>query len=284
MDSPIQKIEGKYRFYLKRDDLLDPRFSGNKARKLHFFLKSDLAVDTLVSYGSLHSNAMYSLSELAKLKKWRFIYYAAIDEKALQNPKGNLAAALENGMELRSIEELAIDDPNSLSHVVQKGSTLLVPEGVRCKEAQTGVALLAKEIEEWEGEARVFLPSGTGATALFLQKHLGLRVYTTPCVGDERYLKEQFFALEPDSKYHPTILPPPKRYRFGRLYKELFSLWKDLYEHTGVEFDLLYDPVGFATLLHHDMVDERLLYIHQGGLKGNETMIERYKAKFATIT
>ncbi len=284
MKSPIQTIEGRWSFYLKRDDLLHPHFSGNKARKLYTFFQSGDSIDTVVSYGSLHSNAMYSLSALAKLKKWRFIYYARLDSKALRHPKGNLAGALANGMELRSIEYLPIDNHNYLSHTIQRGSTLIVPEGVRCVEAQEGIKLLAQEIKEWGRDVKVFLPSGTGTTALFLQKYLALPVFTVACVGDSNYLKEQFFALEPDERYHPTILEPPKRYRFGRLYKELFILWQELYEHTGVVFDLLYDPVGFATLLHHDLLNKKLLYIHQGGLKANETMIERYKAKFDTIT
>ena len=63
-------------FLLKRDDLLDKEFSGNKARKFHYFLQNDFPqITTLISHGSNQSNAMYSLSVLCKLKKWKFIYY-----------------------------------------------------------------------------------------------------------------------------------------------------------------------------------------------------------------
>ncbi len=235
------------------------------------------------SFGSLHSNAMYSLSFLAKSKGKTFIYYARSDP-SLHNPKGNLKGALENGMILRPLEEWPYG--KELSHLIFIDDRLYIPEGGRCPEAQEGIAILAKEIEEWvkkeQKSPKIFLPSGTGTTALFLQKYLPFPVYTIPCVGDEEYLGEQFVALDPTAPC-PIILSPPKKYRFGRLYLELFELWRELKKQTDVTFDLLYDPIGFATLLYHDLLDEDLLYIHQGGLMGNETMIERYKAKLDKI-
>ncbi len=281
--SPIQRLAFAGRsFLLKRDDLLHPHLSGNKARKFHF-LQQEQDIKEIHSFGSLHSNAMYSLSFLAKERGISFIYYARLDP-SLKEPKGNLKAALENGMLLRPLEEWPYG--KGISHLIFIDGRLYIPEGGRCPQAQEGIAILAKEIVEWAKKKRttptIFLPSGTGTTALFLQKYLPFRVYTTHCVGDERYLEEQFEALDPTAP-KPTIVPPPKKYRFGRLYPELFALWQELKTQTGVTFDLLYDPIGFATLLHHDLLDENLLYIHQGGIMGNETMIERYKAKLDKI-
>ncbi len=281
--SPIQRVTFASRsFFLKRDDLLHPHLSGNKARKFHF-LQRVYNIEEIHSFGSLHSNAMYSLSFLAKSKGKTFIYYARSDP-SLHNPKGNFKGALENGMILRPLEEWPYS--KELSHTVVQDGALFIPEGGRCPEAQEGIAILAKEIEEWaqkeQKSPKIFLPSGTGTTALFLQKYLPFPVYTVPCVGDEKYLGEQFAALDPTAPW-PIILSPPKKYRFGRLYRELFELWRELGKQTGVTFDLLYDPAGFATLLHHDLLDEDLLYIHQGGIMGNETMIERYKAKLDKI-
>ena len=77
INSPIEKIIfNDKQFLVKRDDLLHPEFSGNKARKFYYFFKNDFPeVTTLISHGSNQSNAMYSLSSLAKLKGWKFIYY-----------------------------------------------------------------------------------------------------------------------------------------------------------------------------------------------------------------
>ncbi|WP_281951217.1 1-aminocyclopropane-1-carboxylate deaminase/D-cysteine desulfhydrase [Nitrosophilus kaiyonis] len=301
-NSPIQKLSFKnYNFYIKRDDLIDVDFSGNKARKFYFFLKKSFPkVKKVISYGSMQSNAMYSLSVLAKMKKWEFEYYTRINEKLLENPSGNLKAALENGMKILDIRHWILDigNKNLLSECKIKDDTLIIPEGGRCKEAEFGIALLAEEIIEWANEKNIkklniFLPSGTGTTALFLQKNLfqfqipnsQLQVFTVPCVGDKEYLKKQFFALEKNEKFHPVIIEPPRKYKFGKLYKELYEIWLELKEKTGIEFDLLYDPTGFITLMNSSLITKNspLLYIHQGGLKGNETMIERYKSKFGKI-
>jgi 1-aminocyclopropane-1-carboxylate deaminase/D-cysteine desulfhydrase-like pyridoxal-dependent ACC family enzyme len=76
--SPMQLITFEDQpFFLKRDDLIHSDFSGNKARKLYYFLQNDFPhIQKVISYGSAQSNAMYSLSVLAKMKKWKFEYYA----------------------------------------------------------------------------------------------------------------------------------------------------------------------------------------------------------------
>ena len=85
--------------------LLDHDFSGNKARKLYYFLQNDFPdITKLVSYGSAQSNAMYSLSVLAKMKGWDFEYFVDhIADYLKDHPQGNYKAAVDNGMKI--IEE-----------------------------------------------------------------------------------------------------------------------------------------------------------------------------------
>ncbi|HHS92724.1 MAG TPA: hypothetical protein ENK82_05210 [Campylobacterales bacterium] len=107
------------------------------------------------------------------------------------------------------------------------------------------------------------------------------RVFTTPCVGDTEYLKEQFFMLEKNETFHPQILSPSKKRHFGKLYRESYNIWLELQEKMGIVFDLLYDPHGWLTLLENPEIFEKpTLYIHQGGLIGNESMLARYKRKY----
>ena len=278
LPTPIEKFKFRGReYFIKRDDMTHPLFSGNKARKLWFLLDKDLSnYKKLISYGSAQSNAMLSLSYLAKLKGLKFDYYVSHIASFLEkNPHGNFLEALKNGMNLK-----VGDVPNSFNH-----DELFINEGGYEKEAEIGIKILAKEIEDWcQSEGRVvdlFLPSGTGTTALYLQKNLPhLKVWTTACVGDSHYLKEEFSGLLSDEKLHPTILNPPKKYYFAKLYKELYEIWLEL-KKAGIEFDLVYDPVGWITMLsHHDKFKNPILYIHQGGVLGNESMIKRYDYKF----
>lgn len=89
-----------FSFFIKRDELLDKDFSGNKARKFYYFLQQDLnEYKRIISHGSNQSNAMYSLSVLAKLKQKEFIYYTNhIPSFLKDNPDGNYLGAIENGM------------------------------------------------------------------------------------------------------------------------------------------------------------------------------------------
>ncbi len=285
LNSPTTFVTyNKQNFYIKRDDLLHSDFSGNKARKFYYFFEKDFPnIKRVISHGSNQSNAMYSLSVLCKLKGWEFEYYTNHLPSFLeQNPQGNYKYALENGMKL-SVGHwaLGIED--------KEESTLFISEGGAIEEAQYGIKLLAQEIEKWKKEnnisnLKVFLPSGTGTTALFLQKYLDDEVLTCPCVGDVEYLKKQFLELEKNEQHHPTILTPPKKFHFGKLYKENYQIWKELKKQTNIEFDLLYDPIGWQTLLASQLStlnpQPSILYIHQGGLKGNETMKLRYERKF----
>ena len=114
-----------------------------------------------------------------------------------------------------------------------------------------------------------------------MQKTSEDKVYTTPCVGDADYLKKQFLMLEENEDFHPTIVVPSKKRHFGKLYRESYNIWLKLQDKMGIEFDLLYDPHGWLTLLENpELFDKPLLYVHQGGLLGNESMLARYRRKY----
>lgn len=280
INSPVQKVNfNTFEIFIKRDDLLHHDFSGNKARKFLYFLEHDFpSIKKVVSHGSNQSNAMYSLSVLCRLKKWEFIYYTDhVSGFLAQNPMGNYKRALDNGMRLiqgKCVPEKFEED------------TLFIQEGGALKEAEFGIKKLALEIEEFAqthrfDELEIFLPSGTGTTALFLQKNLPFKVLTCACVGDETYLKKQFELLEKEPMTFPTILNRDKKYHFGKLYKEFYCMYKNLKEQTHIEFDLLYDPLGFIVLQNYlrNNPYKKILYVHQGGILGNVTMLQRYARK-----
>ena len=163
------------------------------------------------------------------------------------------------------------------------GDSLFINEGVWQPQAEAGFISQARQIECWadaEGKTvDIFLPSGTGTSAAFLAKHVKFDVYTCPCVGDADYLKSEIEELTPNSKAH--ILPPPKKYHFGDLKPKLYQIWREACERTGIEFELIYDPVGFLTMsANPGAFKNEILYIHQGGALGNISQKLRYERKF----
>ena len=281
INSPIEQITfNNQKYFIKRDDLLHPDFSGNKARKFYYFLKNDFpSIKKIISDGSAQSNAMYSLSVLAKLKGLKFDYYVDhIASFLKENPVGNYKYALENGMNIK-------EETLPLSF---KDDELFISEGGAVVEASFGIKILADEIISWAKEnniknLKIFLPSGTGTTALYLQKYLPFEVLTCSCVGDDEYLTKQFLELEKEN--HPTIVKKDKKYHFGKLYKEFYEIHKELLKQTNIEFDLLYDSLGWLCFEKYvktleNNSDYNFLYLHQGGILGNISMIERYKNKY----
>ena len=279
-NSPIHEVVfNKQKYFIKRDDLLNSDFSRNKARKCYYYLRNDFPdIKKVVSHGSSQSNAMYSLSVLCKLKNWQFDYYVDHTASFLkENPIGNYKYAIKNGMNIIESEVPDFFDKE----------TLFINEGGALVQASHGIEVLANEIKLWAEEnsiknLKIFLPSGTGTTALYLQKYLSFEVLTNPCVGDEVYLKKQFELLEKEN--HPTIVKMEKKYHFGKLYKEFYEIHNELLKQTDIEFDFLYDSLGWICFEKYvnslNNKDYTFLYIHQGGLLGNISMLERYKHKY----
>lgn len=291
-NSPISQFEYKnHTFFVKRDDLLDKNFNGNKARKLAFYLKHDFQeIDTIISYGGNQSNLMYSLSCLAKLKNWQFIYYTRSLSKTVKNNKySNLELSIKNGMQLIELDK---EYSHFTSNLTTTPNQLVIHQGALQKEAECGIKQLAAEINTWAElnhleNINVFLPSGTGTTAFFLQKYLDKhQVITTNCVGSRNYLIEQMNSINYDNSKLPVVIDN-KQYRFATPYKELLNLILKINKVSQIKFDLIYDPVGWRILLENlKIIKGTILYLHCGGLTGNYSMLQRYnylKNKSATF-
>lgn len=275
----------KRAFLVKRDDLIDPYLAGNKYRKLYTLLQTPKErYIRVISYGGSQSNAMLAIAALCKQKGWHFIYYTKrVSRRQKQNPQGNYAKAVALGMQHKEIEiDLYRDFIASLRlHFDEK--SCIIDQGGAVREAKEGLAVLADELREQlqkhpEVKA-VATPSGTGTTALFLAKALPqYTIYTTPCVGDASYLKEQMNALE-KIPTNLVILEPKRKYHFAKPYREFYEIYRKLLT-SGIEFDLLYAPAMWQELLRQ--TNEQICYIHSGGVSGNNSQLARYK-KFAIM-
>jgi 1-aminocyclopropane-1-carboxylate deaminase/D-cysteine desulfhydrase-like pyridoxal-dependent ACC family enzyme len=269
-------------YFVKREDLLHPIIDGTKGRKFYSLLHRPLeGVEELVGFGSPLANSFSSLAYIARQRGWRFRYFVTyIPPQLRREPAGNFQKGLEWGAE---VVETGLTGEALREFVLgqRREGRVVVEEGGRGDLAEEGVSQLAREILGFckSHNLPVFLPSGTGTTAYYLAKYLqpeGVKVYTTPVVGGVEYLQKQFQWLG-GGEFLPTILPPLRHYRFGALYPNLYRLWEEL-GRGGIEFDLLYDPVGWEVVLGRQLGP--LLYIHQGGKLGNLTMLARYRKLF----
>lgn len=244
------------------------------------------ALDTVVSFGGIQSNAMFSIAALCHLKGWRFEYIGKTVPKHLKaNPTGNYKHALELGMQLK---ELRPDEyknriselKNSQFNIQNATSDIkVVPQGGADPSAREGVEALAEEISQWKwengiGPLTVVTPSGTGTTAAYLANALPeCKVVTVAAVGDSGYLAQQIRQLMP-IPINLTLLSTS--YRFAAPHPELIDMHEKL-KASGIEFDLIYAPVMWKALLQNmHKIEGEVLYVHSGGVSGNETMLARY--------
>lgn len=280
MYSPISElyVDGR-RFYVKRDDLIDPFLAGNKYRKLYTLLQTPSQdLKTIISYGGTQSNAMLAIAAMCKNKGWEFIYYTKpLSTTQKDENCGNYYHAKKLGMKhIEVVQEFYRDFIASLRFNIDE-KTFLIDQGGAVEEARLGLEVLAEEIRVQNMNVRsLATPSGTGTTALYLALSLPeYRVYTTPCVGDADYLREQMSALH-DIPSNLTVLEPKKKYHFAKPYREFLEIQQKLLS-GGIEFDLIYAPGMWRALL--EQTDEEILYIHSGGVSGNESMMQRYEQK-----
>lgn len=289
LNSPIEKITFcDFSFYIKRDDLLG-KINGNKARKLYYyFLNKYPKNQRFISFGSSQSNALLALSIFCRQNNYQLLFVCEKLSSFLeQNPHGNYALALENKALI--IQNLDFSHRRDKALSLKQEKDIFIEEGVANKEAEIGFIHLAKEIEQQSKilnlDFDIFLPSGTGTSAAFLAKHSKSKVFTCACVGDEVYLKKQILTLDPYYDFSNLyILQLSKKYHFAKPYLEFYELYLKLKKECGIEFDLLYDMLGIKTMMHYQAIFKKpILYIHQGGIIGNDSMLSRYKRKFAHL-
>lgn len=278
LPTPISSIvlEGR-EFLVKRDDLVDKYLSGNKFRKLYSLLITPKQVfNKIISYGGTQSNAMLSIAAMCKQKGWQFVYYSKEVSKTQEKKNtGNLYLAKILGMKHIEISHDKYRDTIDELQFNLDEKTFIIEQGGAISAAKEGLDLLAQEIQDQKPDIKALCtPSGTGTTALFLALALPkYRVYTAPCVGDEEYLREQMSALSNIPK-NLVILKPKKKYHFAKPYPNFLDIYKKTKE-SGIEFDLIYSPGMWECLL--EQTNEKIMYIHSGGVIGNESMLERYK-------
>ena len=140
----------------------------------------------------------------------------------------------------------------------------------------------------------LFLARNLYQSMAFRTMGVEAEVISIPCVGSESYLQLQMELLDKISGYHqlyPRILPMKRKRIFAKPCKEHYQIWQKLKSQCQIEFDLLYAPRAWEMILDHwnhssniekyDMWgsenDTHIIYIHSGGIEGNESQLQRYK-------
>ena len=310
--------------YVKREDLKShpdaPLIVGNKYRKLQFFLEQSedyWANKLIVSYGGVQSNSMNALSLLSYYKKIPFVYFTPRIPKDLLSIKvGNFHRSSVRGMSCYQLEKQNFEivqkyntlegtlssllnqlDTPAISeelNILGKKEMIFVKQGGADHYAEFGLIKLAEELNQIASiigeKITVILPAGTGTTAMYLGKYFstnqinGINIAPIPCVGNNKYLKQQMNELEDVEKIVSLSFLNDSwihTHPFASVNKDDFTIWKQLKQDFGIEFDLIYAPRCWRTLSTNfseltTIFGSKILYLHTGGAEGNDSQLLRY--------
>jgi len=282
---------------LQRDDLLHPVISGNKWRKLKYFITKAIGdqYDTLITFGGAFSNHLAATAGAGHTFGLKTIGIIRGEEADLKNP--TLSFCTEQGMQLIPVsrDEYGRKGDESYRDELHTrfGRALVIPEGGAHYLGVNGCMEIIprNESNTWE---HIALAGGTGTTAagvlLSTQSPTQVWVYSSLKGGD--FLRDEIRRLayrvlwdDEATDELLTRLHIVSDFHFGgygKVTNELIDYLNDFYQKTGIPLDPIYTGkmmFGLENRKGSHLPDRaKTLVIHTGGLQGIAGINERQRS------
>lgn len=269
-------IEKNCRLFIKREDNIHPKISGNKYWKLFYNVNNYLAKKPvnplIVTFGGAYSNHIFAVSAFGKeleIKTLGIIRGEELAEDFTKNP--TLEKALDNGMNFRFFSRSAYREKDKIIENLKKEfpKALIIPEGGTNQLAVEGVKfMLNDETTEFD---YLCCAVGTGGTLAGISKFAKKRqkVLGFAIVRDDSLEKKVF---ELSGKRNFEIFDAAEK-GYGKFSGEIILFINAFYEKFRVPLDPIY--TGKALKKIFEMVENdyfpagsKVLFFHTGGLQG----------------
>ena len=267
---------------VKREDLSDPAFGGNKWRKLKYNLVRARAQNqhTLLTFGGAWSNHIYATAAAGKRFGFSTIGVIRGEQQRSLNP--TLAFARDCGMQLIYVDRKTYREKTS-AHLIDSlrerfGDFYLLPEGGSNTLAMQGCAEIVTEIPEPFDVITV--ACGTGATLAGMVTALNADRHATGFAvlkGAAFLIDEVAGMLDQGGCGDRTNWHIETGYHFGgyaRTTPELLAFIRRFKTDYGITLDAVYTGKMFYGLF--DLVRKgvfergtRIIAVHSGGVQGN---------------
>jgi len=258
---------------IHRLDQVFPLASGNKAFKLigHVLAAKRAGKSHLLSFGGAWSNHLHAMALLSAEANWRSTAIVRGLSADLDNPTLRDAQTLGMRMQRVSKDEYARRyDPVCIAELQQLyPDAWIVPEGGDDALGRWGLRYLAESLLQSipSGDTLV-VPAGTGATVRGLARCLQGRVKLVCAL----VVKDTQLAQKLDS--HCRVSCPDFRLLdasgrgYGRISAETIQSIENLYQHSGVLLDPLYNGKALAVAVELADAGESVHLLHTGGVQG----------------
>ncbi len=300
LNSPLQHLDtlDGVEVWLKRDDQIHPEVSGNKWRKLKYYLEDfkKSGKKALLTFGGAFSNHLAATAALANM--------AGISAKALvrgeevqTNP--TLDFCRQQGMEIEAISRKRYhtkDDPEFLQMMAETlPQVYLIPEGGKGPLGVKGCTEVLAGVDK--GFHFICAAAGTGTTMTgLLLSDYPAQFLCFPALKGGHFLKgaiarqlidycQHFSTGVDEKKLLEERLSIIENYHFGGYAKvkpSLITFMNEFYRKYQVPLDPVY--TGKMMFGLYEMIEQgyfkagtRLLVVHTGGLQGIKGMNRRLK-------
>lgn len=289
---PIHEIEDplleekSIRVFLKREDLIHEKISGNKWRKLYYNLKFAQSENrsTLVTFGGAYSNHIAATAAAGKMFGFTTIGVIRGEAHLTLNP--TLTYASQCGMELRYVSRAAYQERTTSefieNYLFDLSNYYLIPEGGTNHLAVKGCEEILADID-FDFDV-VCCSCGTGGTLSgiinTLKSHQSAIGFSSLKGGD--FLKDEISKYVINSQWSLNL-----DYHFGgyaKVDEDLVEFINQFHHKHGIPLDPVYTGkmiYGLWDLIEKDYFrsGSSIVAIHTGGLQGIEGMNERLKVK-----
>jgi len=271
--------------WIKREDLLHPRWGGNKYRKLKYNLKAYQtgAFKGLVTFGGLHSNHIYATAAVCKSLDIPTIGIIRGEE---EHSSATINFAKSNGMQIKYVSRSMYRDPIAcLIKLSLDTGYYILPEGGTNQQALNGTAQIAEELFQQMGfwPDAVVCPFGTGGTAAGILKGLkgnsNLKIF--PALKGKWIEKELEKQIPLADLNNYELIQDYHFGGYGKYSHDLIEFIHDFYAKTNIPLDPIYTGkmmYGFLDWAKKNPPEggSKFVIIHTGGIQGNLGFNQRF--------
>ncbi|WP_237055909.1 1-aminocyclopropane-1-carboxylate deaminase/D-cysteine desulfhydrase [Microbulbifer sediminum] len=286
LNVPYQRLHSslfpEVEVWMRRDDLLDPLISGNKAYKLVYNVQRmrEQGLDAIITCGGAWSNHIHATA--AAGRRFGFRTLGVIRGARPKELSATLQDAERLGMKLHFVTRAEYrrrysDEFLSLAGLEQYRAHF-IPEGGSNREGLDGLRMLGEAIEATAPVVfdQVWLPCGTGVSLAGLQVGLGKGgTVGVPVLKAEGGIQEEAlrWLRELDCPRIPAVLGGYHCGGYARQTTALRALQRYFEADTGIPLEPVYMAKLVYALSQHCSAGKlqpgsRVLLIHTGGLQG----------------
>ena len=294
---PNQQIESDMfpgiDLWIRRDDLIDPLISGNKAYKLIYNLLEarERGKDTIVTCGGPWSNHIHATA--AAGQRFGFKTVGIIRGERPPVVSAMLQDAERFGMKLCFVSRSAYRERNKMGFLSRIGPfderCWFVPEGGANIQGAMGVQILGNSIVQHGPEAldECWLACGTGLSVGALASVLpsGIKVVGVPVLNAEESIRKEAmqWAERLGRAASFELVMGAHHGGYGKLSESLLAFQYQMEVLVNTPFDQVYTAkLAYALMKQYNENvhkrgegQKRILLIHTGGLQGRRGVVKK---------